>query len=86
MPSLRNKNIPDDNPLIIIDDDITYKENIFNLLKNSIINNKDKISSMCYGDIEGYKGFGFIKKKLKGILNINIPNECIRIDDFIIQQ
>ena len=40
---------------------------------------------MCNKNIEGFAGFGFKKKVLKGILNMNIPESCKRIDDDVIE-
>lgn len=85
LPTLRKDTIKDTDVIIIIDDDIVYRRNVFNLLVNSVEKNPDKISTMCYKNIEGYKGFAFKKKVLKGILKMNIPKSCKRIDDDVIE-
>ena len=86
LPALRDKRISDDDIIIVCDDDIAYRENTFQLLKRSIYKNPNKISCMCHDKIEGFKGFAFFKKVLKGLENIKIPKSCVRIDDDIIQQ
>ena len=84
LPTLRNAIIKDDDIIIVLDDDIVYRKNVFKLLENGVINKNTHISVMCNKNIEGFKGFAFVKKLLKGILNINIPKSCIRIDDDVI--
>lgn len=84
LPALRNQNIKDNDIIIVCDDDIVYKENIFSLLENSVSNNRYQIFSMCGKEIQGFRGFAFYKKVLKGLLDINIPNSCFRIDDDVI--
>ena len=83
--ALMYSNIKDNDNIIIIDDDKVYK-NIFVNLNDTINKKPNHVISMCSNPVEGFKGFGFKKKVLKGILNINIPNICIRIDDFVIQK
>ena len=84
LPSLRNTKIKDDDIIIVVDDDIVYKKNVFKLLENGVINKNTHITVICNKNIQGYKGFAFLKKLLMGILNINIPKSCIRIDDDVI--
>jgi hypothetical protein len=86
LPTLRNTNIPDDSHIIIVDDDIVYKKNIFQVLNTGIHKYPPKVVSMCNDNnpIEGFKGFGFVKKTLMGLLDVNIPKSCIRIDDDVI--
>jgi mannosyltransferase OCH1-like enzyme len=84
LPTLRNNLVRDIDTIIICDDDIVYKENTFNLLENNVIKNKNKIITICNKNIEGFKGFAFQKKILKGILDISIPLSCVRIDDDVI--
>ena len=87
LPTLRNPVIPDNAPIIVVDDDIVYKEHIFSVLSTSIQKYPKKVSSMCNDNgpgIEGFKGFGFIKKTLEGLADIQIPTSCIRIDDDVI--
>tara|TARA_B100000886_G_C20409108_1_gene486182 strand:- start:403 stop:1152 length:750 start_codon:yes stop_codon:yes gene_type:complete len=91
LPSLRNNLIKDEDIIIICDDDLIYKELMFNILEENVIKFPEDISSMCnntsYGfknSIEGFKGFAFKKKILKNLLNYNYPNECIKVDDQII--
>jgi len=81
LPTLRNSKIPDESIIIVCDDDIVYKKNTFNLLENSILKNPDCVSSMCNIAVCGFKTFGFTKKIVKPILNINIPTSCFRVDD-----
>ena len=85
LPSLRNKEIKDDDIIIVCDDDIVYKEDVFKLLEKSVMDNRNDVSSMCYEFIQGFKGFAFVKKTLKPILNIKIPESCQRIDDDVIE-
>ena len=84
LPSLRNTKIKDDDILMVFDDDIVYRKNVFKLLENSVLDKNTYVTVMCNQNIEGFKGFAFFKKLLKGILNISIPKSCIRIDDDVI--
>ena len=84
LPSLRNKKINDNDIIIVCDDDIVYKEDTFKLLEEGVKHSPDKIATMCFEIIMGYKGFAFIKKLLKGLLNIKIQKTCIRLDDTVI--
>jgi FkbM family methyltransferase len=84
LPSLRNNEIKDDDIIIVCDDDIVYKEDVFKLLEKSVMDNRNDVSSMCYEFIQGFKGFAFVKKTLKPILNIKITESCQRIDDDVI--
>ena len=43
-----------------------------------------KISSMCNKNIEGFAGYAFLKRTLKGLEDVLIPKTCIRIDDFVV--
>jgi hypothetical protein len=84
LPVLRNPFIHDNSHIIVVDDDIVYKKNIFHLINTGINKHPSKIVTMCNSNIEGFKGFGFVKKTLKGLLSIKIPKICIRIDDDVI--
>lgn len=84
LPTLRNNLVKDTDIIIVCDDDISYKENTFKLLENGVLKNSKKITTICKKSIEGFKGFAFYKKVLKGLLNIEIPKSCIRIDDDVI--
>ena len=85
-PVLQNKSIPEDSIIIIIDDDIFYRKNVLFLLQKNIQKNPTKVSSMCNTKIEGFAGYGFVKKVMLGLKDITIPESCIRIDDFVISQ
>lgn len=87
LPTLRNSMIPDDSHIISIDDDIVYKSNIFVVLNAGIHKYPENIVSMCSANsnnVAGYRGYGFVKKTLKGLINVNIPKSCMRIDDDVI--
>lgn len=86
IPTLENDDIPDNAVIMVCDDDIKYRVETFQLLKNSILMHPTSISSMCSDVIEGYKAYGFIKKIMKGLVDLNIPTKCQRIDDDVIQQ
>ena len=86
LPTLRNDTIDDNAIVMIIDDDIVYRKKLFHLLKKSVQKHQKKISSMCTGDVEGFKGYGFVKKVLKNLSDKNIPTDCTRIDDFVVQK
>lgn len=83
-PTLRNSTIPDNSIIIIIDDDIVYNHNVFYLLQKSVLTHPTKISSMCNKNIEGFAGYAFLKRTLKGLEDVLIPKTCIRIDDFVV--
>ncbi len=85
LPSLRNKEIKDDDIIIICDDDIVFREDVFKLLEKSVVDTKNSFASMCTPGPQGYKGFAFIKKTLKSLLNVKIPESCQRLDDDVIE-
>lgn len=85
LPTLRLSYVNDDDIIIVIDDDIVYKINTFNLLVNSVVKNPNFVSSMCNLPVEGFKGFAFRKSIMKGILKMAIPPSCFRIDDNVFQ-
>ena len=85
LPSLRNKEIKDDDIIVVCDDDIVFREDVFKLLEKSVVDTKNSFASMCTPGPQGYKGFAFIKKTLKPLLNVKIPESCQRIDDDVIE-
>jgi FkbM family methyltransferase len=85
LPSLRNKEIKDDDIIVVCDDDIVFREDVFKLLEKSVVDTKNSFASMCTPGPEGFKGFAFIKKTLKPLLNVKIPESCQRIDDDVIK-
>jgi len=84
LPSLRYDKIKDNDNIIVCDDDIVYKEKVFDFLEESVNKNPEKVSQMCSDNIFGFQSFAFKKKVLKDILDIKIPESCIRIDDDVI--
>lgn len=84
IPILIDKNVDDNSPIIIIDDDIIYK-NFFPRLRMEIMRNPDAISTMCNSKIMGYKSYGFIKNKLMNISDTKHPEICFTIDDDVIE-
>lgn len=100
LPTLRNSDIPDDGNILVIDDDVIYKPNIFVTMTAATEKHTNSVCVFCRGArgfyplrpiigkytnlIEGYKGFGFKKRVLNGLLDINIPDSCRRIDDDVI--
>lgn len=85
LPTLRHNKIKDSDIIIICDDDLYYKPNVFKLLEEGVNINPKKVNLMCNFGIMGYKGFSFKKKILKNILNFNYPKSCIKVDDEIIE-
>lgn len=85
LPSLRNPLIKNDDIIIVIDDDVFYKKNIFRILKKIVLKHPDHVASFCIKKVKGFQGFGFVKSLLIGMLNLKIPEVCIKIDDYIIQ-
>lgn len=91
LPALRNDMIRDDDIIIICDDDLYYRQNVFMLLEKNVNKYPQNVSVMCSSNVysrknqvEGYKGFAFVKKLLKGLENFNIPEECLKVDDNVI--
>ena len=84
LPALRDKNIHSDDIIIVVDDDIVYKNDTFIWLVKSVLKQKDALHVMCGALVEGYKGFAFQKHVLKGLLHIDRPPSCFRIDDDLI--
>ena len=86
IPTLLNDDIPDNAVIMVCDDDIKYRSETFQLLKNSVLMHPNCVSSMCSNAIEGYTAYGFIKSIMKGLGDISVPEECKRIDDDVIEQ
>jgi len=87
LPVLRNPLIKDSDIIIVIDDDIIYKKNTYKLLTKSVNENSESISTFCVKLIQGITGYGFVKKVIKNmLLQINIPNECFKIDDYVLNR
>tara|TARA_Y100000389_G_scaffold66272_1_gene62373 strand:- start:2911 stop:3756 length:846 start_codon:yes stop_codon:yes gene_type:complete len=86
IPTLELQFIPDDAVIIVIDDDIKYRNLTFKRLTKSVLTHPDGVSSMCDDQVEGFKGFAFKKSIMKGITQLVIPNKCKRIDDDVIQK
>lgn len=96
LPTLRNPDVGPDDIIIICDDDLYYKDKTFSLLHQGVEARPDGISSMCSSNVEGvfnpkyrsnvegFKCFGFRKKLLIGILDVNIPEICLKVDDDVI--
>lgn len=86
-PSLRNPLIKNNDIIIVIDDDRIYKKNIFKLLTKSVNENSKSVSTFCFKLIQGVTGYGFVKKVIKNmLLKIHIPNECFKIDDYVLNR
>ena len=91
LPALRNDMIRDDDIIIICDDDLYYKPNVFMLLEKNVNKYPQNVSIMCNSNayskknqVQGYKGFAFVKKLLKRLINFDIPEECFKVDDNVI--
>ena len=86
IPTLKLRCIPDDAVIIVIDDDIKYRNSTFKRLTESVLKHPDGVSSMCNDQVEGFKSYAFKKGIMKDITQLVIPKECERIDDDVIQQ
>lgn len=86
LPTLRREDISEDDNIIIVDDDVHYKDNLFRILQNSIEKNPKAVSLMCNKLVMGYKGIGFKKKTMMGLLDVYIPDACRKIDDWILHR
>ena len=84
LPSLRNNIIKDSDTIIVCDDDLYYKPNVFNLLENAVNLNSNNVYAMCHNWVEGFKGFSFKKSLLKNMLHFHYPKSCTKVDDDII--
>lgn len=84
LPTLRNHMVKESDIIIICDDDLYYKPDVFKLLEQGVNSNPNKVCSMCKNNFEGYKGMGFKKRLMKNILKFNYPKSCIKVDDEII--
>jgi hypothetical protein len=85
LPTLRNPLVKSNDIIIVCDDDIVYKENVFEMIYLSVQRRPQSVSAMCNVKIEGFKTFGFKKKTLEPLLSMSIPKSCFRIDDDVIQ-
>jgi hypothetical protein len=85
LPTLRNPLVKSNDIIIVCDDDIVYKENVFEMIYLSVQKHPKSVSAMCNTKIEGFKTFGFTKKTLEPLLLMKIPKSCFRIDDDVIQ-
>lgn len=86
LPALRDKRIRDDDIIIVCDDDIVYRKDVFCLLTDSVHANPNNVSCMCNDTLEGFKGFGCRKHMLLGLLNVEIPLSSRYVDDWIIAE
>lgn len=84
IPTIKLDKISDKSIIIICDDDIKYKKNVFKILKKSVLNHPHGISTMCDMTIEGYSCYAFVKEIMKDLLKLNLTKECERIDDDVI--
>ena len=64
----------------------SIKKILFNFLRNSIHKHPRGVSTMCENVIYGFRSFGFVKSLMKGLKHLDIPNQCQRIDDDVIQE
>lgn len=85
LPTLRNPLVKSNDIIIVCDDDIVYKENVFEVIYLSVQRHPKSVSAMCNAQIQGFKTFGFKKKTLEPLLSLSIPKSCFRIDDDVIQ-
>lgn len=85
LPTLRNPLVKPNDIIIVCDDDVVYKPNVFEMIHSSVKRHPKSISAMCNAKIEGFKTFGFKKIRLKPLLSMSIPTSCFRIDDDVIQ-
>lgn len=71
--------------ILVIDDDITYRPEMFEELRQSVLENPDKISCVGTKAVEGFKGYGFRKRLLMGKIPEPLPVSCVPIDDNVLQ-
>ena len=81
---LQDDSINEDATIIIIDDDIRYK-NFFKLLYKSVLNDSSRIHVMCYANVHGFKGIGFKKKLMKNLKYLKRDPSCFKIDDNVLE-
>lgn len=84
LPSLRDDLIQDDDIIIVCDDDIVHRDDVFRLLVDSVENNSSAVSCMCTRKTQGYAGFAFRKRVLKDLRDVQIPASCFKVDDDVI--
>lgn len=84
LPALRDPTIRSHDIVIIVDDDIVYKPDVFALLAQSVRSHPRAISCMCNGRIEGFKAYAFRKCTLSPLAKTFIPETCFRIDDDVV--
>jgi len=85
MPALRDPGIQDEDTIIVCDDDIIYRTRTFDLLRSSVDQFPMSVSCMCTANIAGFKAFAFRKGVLKGLVSLEIPSSCRRIDDDLLE-
>jgi len=83
--------IPDKSLILVVDDDIIYKENLLKDLlnkwkdnQNSVISYRTtvrKINNKIYKEPNGYSGFLLKKELLKDIRKLDFPDICNLVDD-----
>ena len=84
LPALRDDSIKRDDTVVVCDDDIVYKHDIFALLIDSARRHPGSVSCMCVGKPQGYAGFAFKKHMLEGLTRLTIPDSCRYIDDDVV--
>ena len=91
LPTIRlSRFIKDDDPIIVMDDDIWYREKFIYYLYKSYVMNTEAIH--CYGSdiygstaIRGYTGYIGSRKIFSKLLDVSIPDSCYKIDDNFIE-
>ena len=83
-PALRDVAIGEADTVIVVDDDIAYKDGVFALLEEQVRAHPESVAAMCSPMWEGYKGMAFQKRLLRGLSEGDIPEACFRVDDVFI--
>lgn len=83
-PALRDAAIGDVDIVIVVDDDIVYRDGVFALLEERVRADPKSVAAMCSPIWEGYKGMAFQKRLLSRLSESVIPEACFRVDDVLI--
>ncbi len=83
--SVENPSIGIDDPILVIDDDQKYKEDLVLHAATYTSYDPTKVYTFCKAAVYGYRGWATTKRQCIDIPN-NMPPSCFRIDDDLLDQ
>lgn len=85
LPALKLPAIKNHHYIIVIDDDTSYKPEMFTDFLKALREDDNVVYAMCDARITGYQGFAFKKELLMQLKDLSVPEACVIIDDDVLQ-